>query len=165
MTILQTYRVSCAYFSGEIYFSEDLLGEFPSLSTILSKVMNNIGVSTEKRDMWTKYHTVLEILETILRMDLGRTSQYIFGSLFEGTSTTGLQSVWDSFIVDEESPVVNHLSEAQKYPYCLLMVQDSSTPAGYVKLQLVSGGKPISGRPNSQGGSVFFWGRRNSDGI
>lgn len=72
-------------------------------------------------------------------------SQYICGMFFEGTSTEGLQSECDNVIVGEASPVVEHLSEAQKYPYCSLMVQDSSTQQVTLTYTL------------KQSVSLFFW--------
>ena len=45
-----------------------------------------------------------------------------------------MKSDIDIVIVKEDIPVVTHISDAQQYDTCFLMVQDPDTPAGYVKL-------------------------------
>ena len=49
----------------------------------------------------------------------------------------------DYLIVSECNPVVTDILEAQHHCLCLLMVQDSQTPPGYVKLQWVDFGLPL----------------------
>lgn len=113
--------------------------------------MNIIGASTEKRDINTRYYSIIEILETIGAQGWPIHSSYICGSTFEGSATAGLQSDCDRVFVDEGSPVVQSPPETHQYSNCLLMVHESSTPAGYVKLQLVAKGEPLVGDPNFHG--------------
>ena len=63
---------------------------------------------------------------------------------FEGTTTLGLKSDIDMVMVPEGFPVVTNLAEAQQHFQCLLLVQDSHTPAGYCKLRCVSQGVPMT---------------------
>ena len=76
----------------------------------------------------------------------------LVGSSFEGTATQGMASDTDILMVlDASGPVVTDLSEIQQYAGdCLLLVQDSYTPAGYAKLQNVHEGKPRYFQPVSR---------------
>ena len=76
----------------------------------------------------------------------------LVGSSFEGTATQGMASDTDALIVLEpDEPIVTDILAAQQYTgYCLLMVQDSYTPAGYAKLQFILDGKPKYFQPISR---------------
>ena len=70
------------------------------------------------------------------------TSAYICGSAYEGTTLVALNSDVGELIVPEHLSVITDIDAARQYPICFLMVQDSDTPAGYVKLQFVIEGVP-----------------------
>ena len=95
--------------------------------------------------MRIKALTRTEILKSAsyLQPGYGFVSQYILGSMFEGTSTPGLKSDVDTVMLWDALPVATNMVEAQQYMHCLLLVQDSYTPAGYCKLQLVTTGVPL----------------------
>lgn len=126
--------------SGKMATLEKPMNEFKSLSRKVYKVMEDIGAGLETRRVLIEAKTVREILYTVSEIDQP-CSHYIFGSSFEGTSTTGLQSDLDEMVVDEKLYVVADVTEAPKYQSCYLIIQDQMTPPGYAKLQLVSNGK------------------------
>ena len=128
---------------------------YKPLSQRFYKVLEDIGVSTEIRDLMGKYCTSLEIRQTMCLRLAAETyntrarssnsrvtgtnpvSIYICGSSFEGTTTKGMESDIDELIVAELLPVATDISDAQLHNICLLMLQDFYTPPGYAKLQLV----------------------------
>lgn len=125
--------------SGKMATLEKPMNEFKSLSRRVFKVMGDIRVCPEVRRVQIEAKPVREILYTAGEIDQPY-SHYIFGSSFEGTSTTGLQSDLDEMVVDEKLYVVADVTEAQKHKSCYLTIQDHITPPGYAKLQLVSNG-------------------------
>ena len=141
---------------------EDISSELPEfykfLSRRLYKILEEIGASTGVRDLKVKTCTTEEILRSMCLYSQSEDevqtcsifkgkhqfgSFYIFGSSFEGTTTLGLKSDIDAVYVCESLPVVTHISDAQQYQHCFLLIKDSYTPAGYAKLQLVDHGMPL----------------------
>ena len=119
---------------------------YKTLSRRLYRILEDTGASTTFRGMTVKAKTTKEIFTSLCSSMILNTavSYYWFGSSFEGTTTPGLNSDIDIVIVPEYLPVVTSIADAQQYFTSLLLVQDSYTPAGYCKLQLVIHGMPVT---------------------
>lgn len=112
------------------------------LSLKLYEVLEDTGLSVENRDLKKATTTAEEILHTVvLNKDY---SLRIFGSQMEGTYTLGMKSDHDQVCVLTDIPLICNISNPNP-PNCLLLVQDSQTPAGYAKLQYVQDGMPLFG--------------------
>ena len=151
----------------------------------MHEVLENIGATTELRDLQVKVSTSIEILHTIYFRLITETknttnsssksrrrsreaethygsgyfcrSGYICGSGFEGTTTKGLESDVDLVIVMEYLPVVTDVSDAQFRETSFLMIEDFYTPPGYVKLQLLDDGIPqFRSSENPQADSISY---------
>ena len=137
-------------FAGKIDVSSTFPNYYKSLSRGLYKILENIGASTSERDARIRVMTTSEIMHSISGdfkwKGVDYQTHYVFGSSFEGTTTHGLQSDADIVTVNEHWPVVTNISEAQNYEDCVLLVQDSSTPPGYAKLQRVCYGVLETGK-------------------
>ena len=134
--------------SGNPVPPTELPDYYEPLSRKLFKVMEDIGASIEIRDVRKETSTLLEIILTLLTQSQGnKKSTYICGSQSEGTTTPGMQSDRDYLNVYDDYPVVADKYSAQQYNQCILMIQDSHTPAGYAKLQLMHHGIPLSVDP------------------
>ena len=135
----------------------ELCREYPDYYKALSLRLYTLldcatEASTELRDMTVMISTTEEIRNSFtLSFPDGdgdgtendpKLSTYICGSRFEGTSLADMRSDIDRIVVLEDLPVVTDISDAQQYNTCLLMVQNTDTPAGYVKLQLIINGNP-----------------------
>lgn len=127
---------------SKIGYSEEYPHYYKSLSRRLYHIMDDIGVSTEMRKVWMDQSITAEILQSVLNSNWPKGSIYIIGSSFEGTTTLGLKSDVDLVLVLEDTPVVVGMPDVKDLDYCLLMIQDCHTPAGYVKLQGVVNGVP-----------------------
>lgn len=122
--------------------SQSFPDSYRSLSRRLERVLEDIGASTVIRNIWKKHNRSLELLQPLLHNRFPKGSFFIVGSSYEGTTTLGLNSDIDILLVLEDVTVVIDIQEAQQYNYCLLVIQDSNTPAGYVKLQGCVNGVP-----------------------
>lgn len=131
--------------SGKPVLTADIPDFYQPLSRMLFKVMEDIGASTEMRDLSKDRYTSIEILMTLLSPGQGElSSYYLCGGRYEGTITPTMLSDLDCLDVLELIPVVVDTSSARQYECCLLVVQDSETPPGYAKLQFVYNGMPLS---------------------
>ena len=83
-----------------------------------------------------------EILETILQQP--GMSVYNFGSSSDGTTTEGMKPDLDTVRIFNNLPVVINPTDHPEGS-SFLFVQDSTTPPGYCKLQLVKDGVPQYG--------------------
>ena len=108
---------------------------------MVSQVMDDIGASVEIRDRYIESTTLDEIILSFqAKWTAG--SVYTCGSKMEGTRTNGMQSDTDIVIVQESLPAITNIGDAKDHKLCFLIVQDATTPAGYVKLQRVIDGIP-----------------------
>ena len=117
--------------------SKEEICHYKHLSLKLYNVLEDIGVSTENRDVNTKNVTIQEILYTLVAQP--DCSVYMFGSTYEGTTTAGMGSDTDFVIIPTYMPLATDIDEC-KDPNGLLLVPD--TKPGYVRLQLVRQGRP-----------------------
>ncbi|CAC5399318.1 unnamed protein product [Mytilus coruscus] len=111
-------------------------------STWLFKVLDTIGVNDGYRKICREEAIIQEIISTFT-MDI---SLWHVGSYSEGTFIPSIESDADSILCHEELNVVEAIHAISiddiKRP-SLLIVRESNTPAGYVKLQLVARCVPI----------------------
>ena len=128
-----------------IYFSfisvlDGLPDCYQALSRKRYQVLEDVGASTEVRNLWTDQITTKEILGIMLTQP--SINVYIFGSFYEGTTTIGMCSDVDQVAIFNNLPVV---IDPGDHPIgtCLLLVQDETTPPGYCKLQVVHNGNPM----------------------
>ena len=128
----------CFLPAAKVVPSEEEICHYKHLSLKLYNVLEDIGVSTENRDVHTKNVTLVEILYTLpLQSDCR--IPYIFGSRYEGTTTVGMGSDIDIVDILTHMPVATDINEC-KEPNGLLLVPD--TKPGYVRLLLVRQGQP-----------------------
>ena len=105
-----------------------------SLSLDLFNIMEDLGATIETRNIVTEAAISMEILDTIA---LAPSSQYTFGSYYEGTYTVGLQADIDQAIILPHMPVITNIANCPSSS-SYLMVPDKQP--GYVRLQLVHNG-------------------------
>ena len=105
--------------------------------------MEFIGTTVEKRNLVKNIKTTAEILRTI-DCDLfwGVFANYVFGSQYEDTTLTEMGSDEDVVLVFNRLEVVTNIENDPEHS--LLLIEDDQTPAGYVKLQLMMNGIPLS---------------------
>lgn len=132
---------------------------YSPLSLRLWRVLENIGVSEDIRNVRMDVAVTREILATIkARFAYNpKTRWNIFGSYSEGTTTFGcyffeynkttlnnfgLLSDIDFLASFEDLQVIQDLGEAPADKTSFLIVTDEDTKPGYVKLQLVKNGVP-----------------------
>ncbi|CAC5366293.1 unnamed protein product [Mytilus coruscus] len=102
-------------------------------SSWLFKVLDDIGANDGYRKICYEKGITTEILNSLS----GKFTTYNVGSKIEGTVTPGVRSDTDGVLCDENYPVIEDITKADKNRICLLIVRDPESPAGYVKLQLV----------------------------
>ena len=122
--------------------SQNFPNYYRSLSRNLERILEDVGASTDIRNLWEEHNSSLELLQPLLHNRSPKGYFHIVGSSYEGTTTLGLNSDLDILLILEDAPVVIDIHEAQQYNYCLLVIQDNNTPAGYVKLQGCVNGVP-----------------------
>ncbi|KAK3596151.1 hypothetical protein CHS0354_013737 [Potamilus streckersoni] len=108
------------------------------VSERLSNILDNVGYSREDRDRKIAFATEAEVFFNIGNALDGLQRTYIFGSRGEGSTGPGLQSDIDILYQQNRAKVVTELSQCQSEMTYLLMVNDTHTHPGYVKLQLIS---------------------------
>ena len=120
--------------------SREEIDDYKDLSLKLYNVLECIGISKDVRRLRTETMTILEILDSIVR--LPRIRRYICGSAYEGSSTINMGSDIDSLFVSCDLPVVCNTDciSNMSHPYGLLLIPDDKFP-GYAKLQLICDGK------------------------
>ena len=133
-------KIGFRYITATVRLPTNLLEFYKPLSLRVYQVLEDIGVSTDMRNAWIEYSTADEIMMTI------NGSQSIthakFGSSFEGSRTLGMDSDVDCVAIANDHQVVTDC-QANLRRTAFLMINDSSTPAGYAKLQLVKDGIPL----------------------
>ena len=123
---------------------------------MVSQVMDDIGASVETRDRYIESTTLDEIILSFqAKWTAG--SIYICGSKMEGARTNGMQSDTDIVIVQESLPAIRNIGDTKDHKLCFLIVQDATTPAGYVKLQRVIDGIPQFKSPGSEVIKLFSY--------
>ena len=105
-----------------------------SLSLDLFNIMEDLGATSETRNITTEAAISIEILNTIA---VAPSSQYIFGSQYEGTFTEGLQPDIDGAIIIPDMPVITDIANCPSSNSYLLVPEEQP---GYVRLQLVHKG-------------------------
>lgn len=121
----------------------------------LFAILEDTGASEIRRESGVESATNREIFGTLLMRQGGRnTSLYISGSKYEGTYTPGMRSDVDNLIISEVEPVILDLSDAPPKGISLLLIQDTHTPPGYAKLQVVLNGVALTGFEKSDFSSL-----------
>ena len=105
-----------------------------SLSLDLFNIMEDLGATIETKNIATEAAISMEILDTIA---LAPSSQYTFGSYYEGTYTVGLQSDIDGALILPHMPVITDIANCPSSNSYLLVPEEQP---GYVRLQLVHNG-------------------------
>ncbi|KAL4227243.1 hypothetical protein ACF0H5_012688 [Mactra antiquata] len=119
------------------------------LSLRISEVLDDIGVSDE---IIQKRRQTASFRESIfLEFDYVKTTQYLFGSQSEGTTTEGINSDDDVLHCIPCFMVINDWSHWKQGKANLLMVRDQTTTPGYCLLQLLRSDVPLAEEciPNS----------------
>ncbi|KAK3584702.1 hypothetical protein CHS0354_021375 [Potamilus streckersoni] len=106
-----------------------------SVSERLSNILDNVGYSRGDRDRKVTFATETEVFMSIGCALSGKVRTYIFGSRGEGSTGPGLQSDIDFLHENNTVKVVTELFQCQPDMINMLMVNDSHTHPGYVKLQ------------------------------
>ena len=119
-------------------------GEYHDLSLRLYEVLDWVGASEEMRGKYREKALVKEILGTIQYQyfEPSFSGLYVFGSSCEGTTTPGLNSDSDNLVCNN-TPVIDHITDAPQHGLALLIVTDETTAPGYCKLQPVRDGVPL----------------------
>ncbi|XP_053383030.1 uncharacterized protein LOC128549703 [Mercenaria mercenaria] len=116
---------------------------FPSVSQRLSYVLDDIGINEETVIMRRKFGLLRESLLTLkYRVRSEKKTLFHFGSQTEGTTTKDLKSDLDVLYCDERFNTMQDESEWMRGKLNLLMIEDDTTPPGYVKLQLWKKNRP-----------------------
>ena len=105
-----------------------------SLSLDLFGVLEDLGATIETRNITTEAAISMEILGTIA---LAPSSEYAFGSYYEGTSTEGLLPDYDVAVILPDMPVITDIANRPSSNSYLLVPEEQP---GYVRLQLVHKG-------------------------
>ena len=105
-----------------------------SLSEALFGVMEDLGATIENRNITMEAAISSEIIWTI---EILPRSMYIFGSVYEGTSTEGLKPDCDVAVIRPNMPVIIDVAYCPSSNSYLLVPEEQP---GYVRLQLVHNG-------------------------
>ena len=105
-----------------------------SLSLGLFIIMEDLGATIENRNIKMEAAISNEILNTIA---YAPSSQYVFGSYYEGTSTEGLLPDIDGALILPHMPVITDIANCPSSNSYLLVPEEQP---GYVRLQLVHNG-------------------------
>ena len=105
-----------------------------SLSLALFNAMEDLGATIENRNINMEAAISREILYTIA---VAPSSQYVFGSAYEGTFTEGLQPDIDEAYILPHMPVITDIANCPSSNSYLLVPDEQP---GYVRLQLVHNG-------------------------
>ena len=105
-----------------------------SLSRALFDGMEDLGATIETRNIKMETAISDEILRAIT---VSPSSEYIFGSAYEGTYTEGLQSDFDVAYILPDMPVITDIANCPSSNSYLLVPDEQP---GYVRLQLVHKG-------------------------
>ncbi|CAG2212597.1 unnamed protein product [Mytilus edulis] len=100
----------------------------------LCNVLDNIALNDDFRNICQEVAFTNDILLTFMVKIM---SVYRVGSSCEGTAIQDVDTDIDLIHCDERFPVIEDISKADKNGISLLVVTESKTPVGYVKLQLV----------------------------
>ncbi|KAL3847427.1 hypothetical protein ACJMK2_018336 [Sinanodonta woodiana] len=110
------------------------------VSDHLHNILDNVGYSREDRDRKIRIATEYEIfsnMDMALVQPATRYYIYVLGSRGEGSTGPGLESDTDILFHSDPYQGVTVLNECQLDMINFLMVKDTSTHPGYVKLQLI----------------------------
>ena len=105
-----------------------------SLSLALFNIMEDLGATIETRNIKMEAAVSMEILQTITHAP---SSLYVFGSVYEGTSTEGLLPDVDVAVIRPHMPVITDIAKCPSSNNYLLVPDEQP---GYVRLQLVHNG-------------------------
>ena len=113
---------------------------YHNLSLKLSEVLNDIGVN--ETNVIKRRQTIL-LEETMRSFRDFDTTVFHFGSLSEGTTTSGLNSDFDTLNCKHKVNVIQDYADWQPGLCNLLMVKDENTPPGYCQLQVIRQDLPL----------------------
>ena len=113
---------------------------FESLSLKIHKTLTDLAATTDNRERMKEACTFSDILGTI--SSLPDYTWNTFGSAYEGSTISGMQSDIDCVLLHQEFQIVEDRSAAPSGK-SLLVIQDETTPPGYAKLQLLYDGEPV----------------------
>ena len=114
--------------------SKDEMKHHKSLSLALFGALEDLGATIETRNVNMKAAILTEILDTIAALS---GSLYLFGSVYEGTSTVGLQQDIYRAYIFPDMPVITKIANCPSSNSYLLVPDEQP---GYVRLQLVHNG-------------------------
>jgi len=114
------------------------------MSRHLSRVLDDIGVIQDMTDLRRHIHLLYDTLWTIGgKLQGGNESQYIVGSQSEGTTTVGMDSDTDNFVILNNHLVVFDWAEWDKDKIILLAIKDNTTPPQLCYLQRLRHDLPL----------------------
>ncbi|KAK3584701.1 hypothetical protein CHS0354_021374 [Potamilus streckersoni] len=122
---------------------------YRSVSERLSNILDDVGYSRRERDRKVTVATETEVFFSMVEALRSKLRLYIFGSRGEGSTGPEFQSDMDQLYQSTDMKVVTDLSQYQPEVYNFLMVNDTHTHPGYVKLQ------PIRISPGYAPGPVY----------
>ena len=113
---------------------------FETVSLRIHKLLTELAATTDTREMMIEACTFSDILGTI--SSLPDFTWNTFGSAYEGSTISGMQSDIDCVLLRQEFQVVED-QNAAPLGKSLLVIQDEITPPGYAKLQLLNDCEPV----------------------
>ena len=116
------------------------MAKYTDLSKKLYQVMEDIGVTVKVRNASVRLQRRIEVLQMLLRQPVS--SLYIYGSQYEGVNTQSMISDINCVRVLDCPDIVTNLDNAVG-TNCLYVINDDIR-AGFVELQLVRNGKPLT---------------------
>ncbi|KAL4218494.1 hypothetical protein ACF0H5_023228 [Mactra antiquata] len=115
------------------------------LSLLISEVFDDIGVSDEIIQKRKQCALFREFVLNVLSLSNNKnTTQYLFGSQSEGTTTEGINSDVDVLLCVPNFNVINDWSHWKQGEVNLLMVQHQTIAPGYCLLQLLRSDVPLA---------------------
>ena len=113
------------------------------LSLVVYELLDKLGLSEEIRKLYRENAYTRDISHNLIFGDISRC--YTFGSGIEGTQTPGMNSDFDTALVDQTIEVFIKCSSSSGGKLGVIVVQDETTPPGHVKLQMIFDNKPFQG--------------------
>lgn len=121
------------------------MSDVQQLSLKLYDVLEQVGASEEFRQLYQSTAVACEIIGTVTNETFAEklAPQYICGSRYEGSVIPDFTSDSDVITCHIDQTVITDLSKCTEGP-SFLMVRDAWTYLGYVKLQWVYNGRPLT---------------------
>ncbi|XP_060594905.1 uncharacterized protein LOC132749206 [Ruditapes philippinarum] len=115
-----------------------------TLSLKLSEVLEDVGVNEEMVMKRRRVNMLMASINTVtVRSTCKNATVHYLGSQSEGTTTIGLDSDFDTVIVQYDFNVMQDWSEWKQSKINLLMIQNENVTSGYCFLQLLRSDLPL----------------------